>query len=240
MPMGDAFGDKTGELLVLGAKQVPVLSVVVELAETFLPKGADPRLREALEADFRDKVARLEARVERLEKQRAAEGKPLDELGVSRTVTIAREFLSASAGATSGKVDALVNGAARQFDPDAGLPSVREYWLRRVRELPDMELEVVRLLHKHGRLAVNGALFSVTPSADGIRLGNPFGSSRRADIVAIEVTALRMSKGSEPEQLLLREHAQVALKMNGQYENFTTSLFGLTPSGEELAAFIAA
>jgi hypothetical protein len=110
-----------------------------------------------------------------------------------------------------------------------------------VRALPDIELEVVRLLSEHGHLAFNGAIFAVVPRNIQPRRGQRIGTPTRSDVVAIEVNALEMSKGSDPSQLLNREHAPVFLKLEEDEaeQNFMTSIIGLTPSGEELAKFIA-
>jgi hypothetical protein len=202
----------------------------------------DDSLYEARLSAMEDEFGKLDERVRKLEARRAAEGGKLDRDDLLSREAVYSEFAKGvTEAATPEKRLALVNAAARQFDPIAGLPSVREYWFKRVRALPDLELQVVRILHEHNAIAFNGAIFAVHPAPRGPGRGEHIAGFIRSEVVAIEVTVLEMSKGSEPSQLLHRDRAEVLMTVNvneGE-QNFTTSLFDLTPSGKELAKFIA-
>jgi hypothetical protein len=225
----DTIDNMTGKLAAIAVGQVPILSVVVEAAKAFLPEGADGRLKEAVAVDFRDKVARLEARVEQLAKELEAVGLRLEELGAVRTVAVVRAFAEAVGAAQSDeKVDALISAAARQFDPRRGPESARAYWLARAGALADIEVRAILLLSQHDKvLLADGAIVAAPHNPDVSRPPE----RQRLDLPVEEALALTEAiKGLVDAGSSLINASTPTMR--------STSLYSLTRSGLVLARFI--
>lgn len=148
--MADKVEKVAGALVHAGVRRIPVLAFIEDAVKPLLPAGADERLRAALEAEAREDVVRLQQRVQALEAQLQSQGKQLDDLGMKRTVAVAREVAEGVAAAYGEpKVDAVLNAGARQFDPRMGRQESRKYWLDRALNLTDMESRALLLLKDH-------------------------------------------------------------------------------------------
>jgi hypothetical protein len=189
----------------------------------------------ALIADVGDEFKRVDAAVEGLRARLEAVEKKVDRQDSLSQERIFSEFADSVVGArTPEKRTALVHATARQFDPTAGEPSVRAYWMRRVSDMPDLEIRFVQLLGEHGMLAFKDGAFKVSRTArryEGVVLP----SFTNADVVALELCALAMSEGKDLSNLVARARDNLYLGDDG----FTAHIFGLSSSGAALASFIA-
>lgn len=113
------------------------------------------RNREAIAA-FRlsaleDEVINLRNELRALVRRLAAEGKKPDRQDPMSQTVAASEFMRNILSArTVEKRTALVHATVAQFDPRKGTPATRDYWLQRVREVPEGELALVLLLVETG------------------------------------------------------------------------------------------
>jgi hypothetical protein len=153
--MTDKFEEAAGKLARIGVSQIPVVGLLAEVVEAFLPPGADARLREAVENDLHESVRLLQKRVEELAEELQRQGLKLEQLGAARTIKVFRDFVAARTGADSPEqIDALINATAGQFDPRLGAPATRAYWLGVVRELSPIRIMLLRLMHQHEGLKI--------------------------------------------------------------------------------------
>jgi hypothetical protein len=149
--MADWFDEVPKKLALVALHKTPVINVITELVESFIPATPDERLNAAIVQEEANRVVRLEDRVFNLEAVLAAGGMKLDDLGPTHTTHVAREFVQGTLETRSEeKVEALTNAAARQFDPRLER-SVRAHWLSRVRRVSDIELALVALLARYPR-----------------------------------------------------------------------------------------
>lgn len=148
--MADKF-EQVGKALAKGAVQmVPGGAVVLELVTAILPNN-DENLRNAIWEDLQEGFAKVQEEVNRL---KARVGK-LEELGALRTLKLQREFASAYADASGeAKRQALINIAAKQFDPTWLDLDMRSYWFGIVRNLSDHQIVVLQLLYDRGPISI--------------------------------------------------------------------------------------
>jgi hypothetical protein len=153
--VSDKFEEGAGKLASIGISQIPVVGLIAQVAQAFLPPGADERLKKAIQDDLESRVVRLQARIDELAKELAAQGKVLAELGAVRTAMLFREFAEASTrSGSSEKSDALICAAARQFDPNMGSDAFRRFWYDVVVALTDVEVALVRLLLTYKQVTI--------------------------------------------------------------------------------------
>jgi hypothetical protein len=170
----------------------------------------------------------LVARVEAPESKRAAAGKPPERPDPLRTNAVFSDFAkSVSTAITPAKRVALVNAAARQFDPDAGDASTRAYWFARVKALSDVQVLLIQLLGEHARMAFDSlgpVPLNVDPPA---RLEMP-----REDALALRAAAVELARPPLPA-LVTEGHGTY----NMPDEGFTRSgeNFSLTEEGKIVA-----
>jgi hypothetical protein len=233
--MADHFDETVGKLAKIAVAQIPVLGLVVEAVSAFLPPNADERLKEAVGADLGDKVAQLHARVEQLRVELERQGKHLEELGAIRTTNVSRIFAMAVTEATSpGKVAALVNAAARQFDPTFGTPAARSHWFSIVRSLSDIELQLILLAHEHGSIAFDGKPFHVNLHH---KTAAPIDEIGLEDTIALEGTAQESISPASTLHKLVGQRSEMLTQSAGK--KWQTMTFGLTPAGQCVARLIA-
>jgi hypothetical protein len=218
--MADRFEEVTGKLALVAVKQVPMLGVIVEAVEALLPPNADERLKAAIAEDMGDTLIKLQQKVEQLAARLESNGQKLDDLGPIRTVHVARDVAESTAQARSPeKREAVLNAAARQFDPNLSA-SARAHWLAVVRQLSDIEIAAIRVLHTEGAL---------WQQHDGTL-------ARVATQVEENATPLDLERYPVDDQHALR----VALRDLGQpyvYGEFGEGGVALTYAGEALARF---
>lgn len=228
--MSDRVDDVTKKLAKTGIAQVPVFGVIFEAATAFLPPNADERLKAAIEQDLADTLASLQSKVERLAVELEAKSAKLEELGALRTFTLAREAAASAAEArTAEKRESVLNATARQFDPEAGTPATRDFWLQRVRSLPDVELKLVLLIAKYKRLAFqNNDLVQLVE--DRIRpLPLP-----REDLVAFRTVAASMINAQLGGLIIRHTSREIPFK-EGTYT--TIWPIDLTEDGQVLVSY---
>jgi hypothetical protein len=117
----------------------------------------DESWRKAELAALYENFQSLDERIKKLEADLGAQRLRLDRQDVLSKGVIFSDFAREVAGAsTSEKREALVNATARQFDPRQDQPSVRSYWLGRLRDLPEMQLSVLLQAAKHRGIFFQG------------------------------------------------------------------------------------
>jgi hypothetical protein len=150
--MADDTGDKIAHALARqGIAALPFGSLVLNVAETFV-NNADKNIQVALGQELLGDVLRLNSKVDELDTKLAAHSKQLDELGLLRTIAIFEEFLRAFSRARGDeKRDALLNIAARQFDPTLGSLPFRQRWFDAVASLGDTQIAALRAFEESGK-----------------------------------------------------------------------------------------
>ena len=155
--MADRVEEVAGKLAKIGISQIPVVGLVAQVVDAFLPPGADARLKVAVESELQEDVLRLQARVEKLELELGKQGKRLDELGAVRTVRLGSEVLrDVTAAGSRIKQNALINAAAHQFDPTVGGEATRKFWYDVLREMSDIQIFAFRLVADNEPIAMIG------------------------------------------------------------------------------------
>jgi hypothetical protein len=221
--MADKFEEVTGKLALVALHKTPVVNIITEIVESFLPETPDERLKEAIEAEARERVAHLQAKVERIEKELEAQGARLDDLGPMRTVNVAREYVQGCAEAHSEeKKEALTIAAARQFDPRFGQQYVRAHWLALLGELSD--IEIMAILWMAG-----------FPARTEFEFPNEY---RESEQIKVHLRSRKVDLVELPEtQRVAFVDVLTRLKADGRFVYTSTGFFGVTDAGRQLAAF---
>jgi hypothetical protein len=251
----DDFG-KTGSKLIENAAVLAVgvagtfltgpgggvaASATVQTALEWLHARADRNdtlLYEARFAELEGLVNKLDDEVRNVKAQLAAVGKQADRQDFLSQEAVYSEFTRSVAEAiTPEKRIAIINATAHQFDPRKGSAAARTYWLNQVKALTDIEAALVSLLGRHPKIAFNGACFAVNLIAgqdkhDAVLVPE----FDLGDVVALEVTALRMSDVAGPTQPLTRSGFVLSIPEQCQ---MTTNVYSLTPSGQRIAEFMS-
>jgi hypothetical protein len=149
--VADDVGDKIAHALARqGIAALPLGSLVLAVAQTFV-NDADRNLQEAVKQELLDDVLRLNRKVDELDEKLAAHSKQLDQLGLLRTIAIFEAFLRAfSRTQGNEKREALLNVAARQFDPTLGSLAFRARWFDAVASMDDAQIAAIRMLGGRG------------------------------------------------------------------------------------------
>jgi hypothetical protein len=95
--------------------------------------ASDTAIAAAEYAALFEEFRKLDERVSKLEQQDRRDA-------LSRQATYSRFARDVSDAAATEKREALVHATACQFDPSKGPPALRDYWLRRVRDLHEPQL----------------------------------------------------------------------------------------------------
>jgi hypothetical protein len=180
-----------GAALVAGP---PGVVLAVAAATTFsvfdaLAGGNDEALREVRVAALEDEMIAVRDKLRALEARLHQQGSAPDRQDPLTQSAVASEFVrSVSEARTAEKREALVNATVAQFDPSKGSPATRDYWLRRLRDLPEIEVSFVLLLAQHGQVAfADGKMFQ---AHGGRAMLLPFGTT---DTVAYSSLGERMT-----------------------------------------------
>jgi len=173
----------------------PGVVLAVGTAVTFsvfeaLATRNDEALREFRVAALEGEVIALRDGLRALEKKLAAKGQEPDRKDPLTQSAVASSFVEGVAAArTTEKKQALVHATIAQFDPQKGSPATRDYWLRRIRELPEAELSFALLLAQHGQVAFfDGKIFQAQGGGRAKQL-----DFVRADVVVFATLAKRMT-----------------------------------------------
>jgi hypothetical protein len=138
-------GDRIVEHLALaGIKSLPLGELALAMVGEFV---GDPNgdFRTALQQEVLADVLELKNRVARLGERLDEQGNALDELGTLRSSRVFQEFLAAWKDARGDeKREALMNAAARQFDPTTGGRAFRERIFRMFADMPDAHVAGLR------------------------------------------------------------------------------------------------
>lgn len=220
------MSDRSEEVTVAknGIAQFPVMGLLAQVASTFLPPNVEEKLEQAVEAELQATIDTLDAKLETLAAKLATQGQKLEELGTIRTVGLVREVAQATTEARSPeKSEAILNAAARQFDPTAGSAAARAHWFAEVRRLTDVEVVAIQLLARRAGLLFKES--GIRAVAVGKHSSNVLDFSPDERIV-LEATLLALT-----ERKLVR-HGNIGAA--GQNKGFR-----LTRHGEVLAKYVA-
>jgi hypothetical protein len=178
-----------------------------------------------------EQVTRLTERIGKIEERLEAEGRSSEPLDTIRANVVFSEFAKGvSEAATPAKRAALVNAAARQFDPDFGEPSVRAHWLRRVRSLSDLEIRVLELIVEHAKITFNpNGLVSMNVEPFVIV------ATSAENLQAFKAAAAELAKG--PSNLVQQDHGLYTLP--GATHSWSGEMFMLALDGKIVAKYIA-
>jgi hypothetical protein len=177
-----------------------------------------------------DEVINLRNELRALVRRLAAEGKKPDRQDPMSQAAIASEFVRNIAEArTVEKRTALVHATVHQFDPRRGSPAMRDYWLQRVRELPEAELSLVLLLAQHEVVAfANAQIFWSNGSGSGSGPLHLF----EADVVAYRAIAEQMTNAGYGS-LIHKTDATIPIESRAA----TATAFVLKKDGKMLVSF---
>jgi len=233
MAESDGFEEVAGKLALVVLRKVPVANVLVDAVQSFLP-NANEKLRKAMLDETVDAVLELESKVARIDAQLGEIGRQLDELGAVRTVLLAQDVASSATSArTKGKREAVLNAAARQFDPRKGDEAAREYWLQRVRALPETELALLLFLNEYDEIGFVDDLTVVVKHGPNDHI-QPLPDVPGETGLAFRGAALRLA-GEAPTPLIQTSHNRQAASRGGDQKSFPA--FVLTPEGKTLVSF---
>ncbi len=142
-----------------------------------------------------DEVIGLRDAFEKLKVSLAKAGMRPDRSDALTQAAIASEFVrDVSESKTTQKRTALVNATVHQYDPRKGAPATRDYWLRRVRELPEAEISFVLLLAEKKRIGIyQDQLLDLSGSDEATLALLPPLNLVLADVVAYKAMAQAMS-----------------------------------------------
>lgn len=236
--MADRIDEVGGKLAKVGVgqllNQVPMLGIIVETVNAFLPPNADERLKAAIEADLSETVRLLNSKVEVLASKLEAQGKKLDELGAVQTVVLTRAVAQSTTEAkTRQKRNAVLNAAARQFDPTRGDAAARQYWLGRVRSLPEVDLAFLLFVAEHREVGfIDDLVIVVSGPNDAVSLSMLVDFPRET-AVAYRAAATRL--GIEQGALVQTVRTPRGTSRAGDSVSFNS--FALTPDGAILISF---
>jgi len=177
-----------------------------------------------------EQVTRLTERIAKIEERLAANDQPPEPLDTIRANVVFSEFAKGvSEAATPAKRAALVNAAARQFDPEFGEPAVRGHWLNRVRSLSDLEIRVLALIAEHTKVAFNPKGLVVMKVEPAALLSVP-----PENMQAFKFAASELAKG--PSNLLQQE--QGLYSVPGVGHSWSGEMYTLALDGEIVAKYI--
>ncbi|MEO8901147.1 MAG: hypothetical protein ABI488_05690 [Polyangiaceae bacterium] len=218
--------------------QIAASSVVITGFSTYLTERwrllttQNDRAAFALEVpQLTEQVSLLTERIAKIEDRLEEAGEAPEPLDTIRANVVFSEFArGVSEAATPAKRRALVNAAAHQFDPEFGEPSVRVYWLRRVRALSDLDIRVLGLITEHVKIAFNPTGL-VPMNVEPFELvGMP-----PENLTAFKAAALELAKG--PGNLVQQDHGLYTLP--GASHSWSGELFTLALDGKIVARYIA-
>lgn len=175
-----------------------------------------------------DEVINLRNELRALERRLAAKDQKPDRQDPLSQTTAASEFVrNLSEARTVEKRTALVHATVAQFDPNRGSPALRDYWLRRVRELPDAELSLALVVSKQGQVAfLEGTMFQ---AHGGRGTPLPFGLT---DVIGFATIAEQMANTGSGS-LLHKTQAVIPHEARA----VTVTAYALTRDGSTLVSF---
>lgn len=177
----------------------------------------------------------LDERMGAIEEQLAASNETRDRQDLlTKELTYSRFIRSVSEAATPDKREAIVHATAHQFDPRKGVAATRDYWLQRVREIPDAELALVKLVVAHGEITFwNNAAYQTSGATTQAQPATQALSLPKADVVMHETLA---------QQVSARGPGQLVYSFGGRHVQTPTgshalSAYALTVAGEIFISF---
>jgi hypothetical protein len=238
-----AYGADAAGFGALGALAAGTLAEGIATFFQLVASGNAEALMEWRAGSIREDVAKLVARVEKLELELRAEMLPPDRSDpLSREQTVSDFVRDVASAHTQVKREALVNAAANQHDPRIGGQATRAFWYRVLRELPDVEVFIIRLMAKHGHIVLwRGELIAVGEQAGNHRTATAIDVGGE-DTWTLHSTILEMAGSSMPQpRRVIYEEGQAEpnqMLLRGQLVP-VAQRYAFTAGGRFLASLIA-
>ena len=198
--------------------------------------GDDADLALAEETVALEYCRRLDARLADLEAKAAADGQKPDRQDLlTKEVTFSRFAKSLGEATTEEKREAIVHATAYQFDPRKGPPAMRDYWLRRVRDLPEHELSLVLLIANRGPIVFyHEEVLALEPQGNGGSHVRDLDFPRESRQALLTI-AHQMIGSVQAGRLIAQSDRSLTIPRDGA--NQLVRPFALTPDGEILVSF---